>query len=313
MEWDEPSQSYRLNESASIFTEYTGPVSWCKESAQDKANREALNNAQTGATLNYYNKTLPWEQNMAQSQLDLQKQQTTAQMGFQNQYLQQQQQQFATYNDLMQKAYAKQSGISDQVTASMTPFLGGERGFSPSMMSTLNTQGMSNINSGYASAADSLKAQLLAHGEGGGGLPLSGTAIGNMANLQAGRANAVAGMRNTNQLTSDQQAQLNMFRAAGVMQGTAGQDASMFGTAAGAGSTALSGFGNMAGGLAGSIPTPGQSSLGAPTMATNPNTYQTPMWESMLGKVGSAALGGAGTLMTGGMQNWFPSLAPPSQ
>lgn len=300
--WDEASRSYVLDEAACAFYEYAGPLAGCKESDQEKQNRIALENAQTQAANAVYAQ-IPWQQNMAKQQMDLYNQQLQAQMGYQNKALTMEQQQNQAQLDMMNKVFGQYQTTANTVNTAMTPYLSGTMGFSPGEMTTLNTLGMGNIASGYADANTALKAQLLAHGEGGDNAPLSGGAVDNMALLQAQKANAVAGMRNTNQLANYRQALQNQFQAAGIMSGQAGQEAGLTSSMTGAANTSAGNFGSLASRYA----TPPVAQMpGMPAMVAPPKPPG--FWSSLGQSLVPGVLGAAGTAMTGGLEQAFPSM-----
>lgn len=304
--WDDNIQRYVLDESATTYRHYIGLYDACKESEAEKQQRIALQNAQTQAAQSYY-QTLPWQQDMAKQQMDLYNKQMTAQIGFQNTYMQQQQDQFKQYMDLMNKSYAGQQKIQGQVSDTMAPYLTKEgQGYTPGQMTALNTQGMSQVAGGYADAEANLRAQLLAHGE-TGSQPMGGNAIGNIAELQAGLANQTSGMRNTNLLSSYNQALTNKFNAAGAMMGISGQLGQDMGLGASGSSGALGGYGSMASRYASP---PVAQMPGAPAMLAP----QKPpgFWSGLMSSFAPALGAGAASFGLGGLSNMFSSWMKPN-
>lgn len=281
---------------------YPSYAGLCKESEQEKQNRIALENAQTQAAQAYY-QTLPWQQDMAKQQMDLYNKQMQAQIGFQNTYLSQQQDQFKQYMDLLHQSYAGQQKLQGQVTSAMSPYLTGDIGYTDAQMKALNTQGMSQIASGYSDAESNLRAALLAHGE-GGDQPYSGTAVTNLAELQSALANQTSGMRNSNLLSSYNQALQNKFAAANAIMSVSGQLGQDLGIGAQGSQSALSGYGNVASRYA----TPPVAMMpGAPAMLAPPKPpgFWSGLASSFLPSLGSGlatfGLGGVSGLFS----NWF--------
>jgi hypothetical protein len=308
--WDENEHQVEIDLSRSAwFDDYRGPVASCKESSAEKANRVALQGAQTNAALQYYNVQLPWERQMATQQMDLYNTTTQKQLGMEDKYMSQQQDQYKQYMQLMNQQFGKQNALSDTVTAAMTPYLSKEGvGYTPEQMTALNNQAMSQTAGGYGDASAALKQMLLAHGEGGAN-PYGGTAFDNMALLQSRLADTTAGIRNTNQLGSIQQALQNRFQAAGVVGNMAGQSAGIGTSAMGAGDSALAGYGAGANNYA---VRPLQPMPGAPQMTVNPNTQTPGFWEKMgNGLIGglsqgvSSFIGGAATGGLGAFTSWL--------
>lgn len=300
--WDAKRKRYYVDESASTFEHYIGLVDACKESDAEKQQRQQLEAAQTQAAQGYYNQ-LPWQQNMAQQQMDLYNKQMQAQIGFQNQYMQQQQDQYKQYMSLLTDSEARQKGIQDQVTGAMSPYLQGNGiGYTPGQMTALNTQGMSQTAAGYSDAESNLRAALLAHGE-GGGQPLSGEAIGNMAELQAGLANQTSSMRNNNLLSSYNQALTNKFNAAGVMGNVASQVGTNIGIGATGTNAATAGFGQGANRYA---VAPVAQMPGAPSMLAPQKPPD--FWSGLMSSFAPAIGSGLASFGLGGLTG----LVPPS-
>lgn len=299
--YDWTDTGYVLNESASTFEHYIGLVDVCKESAAEKSQREQLQAAQTQAAQSYYN-TLPWQQSMAQQQMDLYNKQMQSQIGYQNQALAQSKDQFNQYMALLNTSEAGQKAIQDKVTGAMSSYLTGNIGYSDEQMRALNNQAMTQIAGGYQDASSNLKAQLLAHGEGGSN-PYSGTAITNMAALQSSLANQTSGMRNTNLLSSMNQALTNKFNAAGAMMGVAGQQGQNISSAISGGNAANSAFGSEASRYA----TPPVAQMpGAPAMLAP----QKPpgFWSGLTSSFASGLGGGLSAGLTGGIGTGLSTL-----
>jgi hypothetical protein len=221
--------------------------------------------------------------------------QMQSQIGFQNQYMQQQQDQYKQYMSLLTDSEGRQKAIQDQVTGAMSPYLSGNIGYTPEQMKALNTQGMAQTSQGYDSAESNLRAALLAHGE-GGGQPLSGEAIGNMAELQAGLANQTSSMRNSNLLSSYNQALTNKFNAANAMMGVGSQIGSNIGIGATGTNAATAGFGQGAQSYA---IAPVAQMPGAPSMlAPKP---QPGFWSGLAGSFASGLGGGLASFGLGGL------------
>lgn len=285
---------YALDELASTFDYYIGLLDACKESDAEKQQRTQLEAAQTQAAQGYYNQ-LPWQQSMAQQQMDLYNKQMQAQIGFQNQYMQQQQDQYKQYMALMTDSESRQKALQGTVTDAMSPYLKGDIGYSDAQMKALNTQGMSQTAAGYSDAESNLRAALLAHGE-GGGQPLSGEAIGNMAELQAGLANQTSSMRNSNLLSSYNQALANKFNAAGVLGNVASQVGTNIGIGATGTNAATAGFGQGANSYA---VAPVAQMPGAPaTLAPKP---QPGFWSGLASSFANGLGGGLASFGLGGL------------
>jgi hypothetical protein len=297
---------YVTDFSRSIWIDnYAGPVALCKETAAEKQSRIALEQSQTQAAQNYYNVDLPWQRQMQQQQMDTYNQQLKAQQQFQDKYLAQSQDQYNTQMQFMKDAYAQEQARVAPITAAMSPYLTGDVGYTADQMKALNNQGMTQLAGGYDDAYSQMRAALLRSGE-GAGQPMSGVGNTNVAELQAGMANATAGMRNTNLLSSYNQALVNKFNAAGAMMGTAQLAGQNFGTSTGGSQAALQGYGSMASQYA---QTPYMPQVSTPQMLAPPKP---PGFWSQLGST-LAGVGGqvAGIGIGGGLANMFGSWMKP--
>jgi hypothetical protein len=298
---------YVTDFSRSIWIDnYAGPVALCKETAAEKQSRIALEQSQTAAAQNYYQKDLPWQRQMQEQAMATYNEQLKAQTEFQNRYLAQSQDQYKTQMQFMKDAYAQEQARVAPITAAMTPYLSGDVGYTADQMKALNNQGMTQLSTGYDDAYSQMRAALLRSGE-GAGQPMSGVGNTNVAELQAGMANATAGMRNTNLLSSYNQALANKFNAAGAMMGTAQLAGQNFGVSTGGSEAALQGYGNMARGYA---QTPFMPQVSTPQMLAPPKP---PGFWSQLGstlagvggQVAGAALGGGVAQGLGGFTSWL--------
>jgi hypothetical protein len=301
---------YVTDFSRSIWIDnYAGKAALCKETAAEKQSRIALEQSQTAAAQNYYQKDLPWQRQMQEQAMATYNEQLKAQTEFQNRYLAQSQDQYKTQMQFMKDAYAQEQARVAPITAAMTPYLSGDVGYTADQMKALNNQGMTQLSSGYDDAYSQMRAALLRGGE-GGDQPMSGPGATNVAELQAGLANATAGMRNTNLLSSYNQALVNKFNAAGAMMGTASLAGQNFGTSTSGTQAALQGYGSMASQYA---QNPVMPQVSRPEMLAPPKPPG--FWSQLGGTLASTAGSAVGSMFGagagGGLASMFGSWMKP--
>lgn len=151
----------------------------------------------------------------------------------------QQTQQLDLQNSLQQQQLNQQNATLDSVKNSLAPYLGGTQGFSPALLSALNSQALDQNASQYNSAGNQVRQALLARGE-TGQTGLSGTGVAGIAGLLSGKASDAANALRTNQIASAQQALTNQFNANSILSGNANTLAGNVGTFGGGASSALS-------------------------------------------------------------------------
>lgn len=200
--------------------DHAGPWSLCKESSAEKQRRQRMEDLQFTGAQDYYTKDVPFQRDMAQKQFDAYQRQAAQQEQYQQQALAMQKSQFDQYSQMMKDALAKQYAATDPVVASMTPYLSGNVGFDDTTLRTMTDQGLSQVFGGYDDANAALKSRMLAMG---GGMPMSGSDVRGMAELEGGLANSVAGTRNNIALENARQMLLNKFNAGGVIMGAGAQ------------------------------------------------------------------------------------------
>jgi len=180
--------------------------------------------------------------------------------------------QLNTQNQLQSQAQNSENQLLQQNNAALSPYLTGNKGFTPEQLAALNSQALGQNASKYNQATQQTNQQLAARGEGLGNMPSSGVAATGYGNLQAAKAGDLADSLRTVTLNNAQQALANKFNAASVLSGNAQTYAGNVGT-----------YGSGA-----------SNALGDLTQA------QSNTWQSQFGKAAGSAVGGAAGAFTGG-------------
>lgn len=284
------------------FDFYAGPWLLCKESSEEKARRQKLEDLDYQNKVTYSTVDLPFQRQMAQQQQQNYMADSAAQREFERQYLAMQQGQFKTQNEMAKEALARQYGVIDPVVASMKPYLEGNVGFDPNTLNLMNDESMSQISGGYDDANAMLKARILAQS---GGMPLGGPEIGRMAELESGLANSTSTARRNISLENARQMLTNKFNAGGVIMGAGAQFGGNVGTGTSAAGAAAGGYGAGASGYG----------AGAPVMSTPgmPTTMAPPKPPGFWSSFGKTLLGAGVQTGLGMLGGWAGGMGASSQ
>lgn len=142
-------------------------------------------------------------------------------------------------NQLQAQQQAKQNAIIDQNNTALSPYLSGNKGYTPEQLSALNSQALDQNAQRYGQAATQTNANLAARGE-NGMTPLSGVGANGYANLQSAKAGDLSDALRTVTLNNAQQGLTNQFNAASVLGGNAQTLAGNVGTYGSGAGNALS-------------------------------------------------------------------------
>ncbi len=150
----------------------------------------------------------------------------------------QQQQELA----MQQSAFQTQQAQLAQLQKSLSPYLSGTIGFSPSAMAGMTSQFLNSNNQTFNQAGQQVRSALAARGSGTGQLPVGGDYTRGIAGLLSGKAQSQSGGLLGLQVQNQQQALQNQFNAANVLSGNAATLTGTQGVAGSAASSALNSF-----------------------------------------------------------------------
>lgn len=301
-----------------VCEEYFGPVDLLKESAADKRAREQANALNAQAMSNYINVDAPFQRQMAAqaaaqnaAMIGVYQRQIASEEAQTNKYIAMATQQFNTQTQMAKEALAKQYGIIDPVVAAMKPYMSGTVGFGDKQMKLMQDASMQDIAGGYADAAGTTRAALLARG--GDNMPVGGDYARGNAELEGGMANQVSNARRQISLEDAKQMLLNQFNAAGITMGAGAAVGANYGTATAAAGNALGQVGQGVSNIQSASPViQSTQGPGQPSFMPMPTPKPAGFWSGFGTKLlGLGATAGVGAL-TGGLSSLFMGQKQPA-
>ena len=176
------------------------------------------------------------------------------------------QQQLNEQNSLQNQAFTAQMNELNSLKSSLSGYLSGNQGFTPSQLATMQSQAINQNSAKYNQAGQAVRSALQSRGMSGGQVPVGGSYTSGIASLEGAKASDLSNSLNTINLANSQQAIANQFNAASVLSGNANTLSSPISTFGSGANNALSNyvqaqqstFGNMfaktlGGGLGGAI------------------------------------------------------------
>jgi hypothetical protein len=145
-------------------------------------------------------------------------------------------------NQLQQEAFNAQMSTLNSLKSSLSGYLSGTQGFTPSQLATMRTQALNQNSANYNSAGNAVRQALASRGMGGGAVPSGGSYVQGISTLEGAKANDQSNAMNTINLQNSQQALNNQFNAASILSGNAATLSSPVSTFGSGANNALSNY-----------------------------------------------------------------------
>lgn len=144
---------------------------------------------------------------------------------------------------MQKQAFDAQQARLTQLQNAFQGYTSGQgQGFSPQMLTALNTQALNQNAGAFNSAGAQVRSALAARGSGVGNLPVGGDYVRGIAGLQGARASDLASQLNNIRLQNAQQALVNRFNAGNLLSGNAATLTGTQGVAGAGASSALDSY-----------------------------------------------------------------------
>lgn len=144
--------------------------------------------------------------------------------------------------NMQTQAFKTQQSQLKSLQQSFSPYLSGNKGFSPQAMAAMQSQFLNSNNSTYNQAGQMVRSALGARGEGTGANPVGGNYAAGLSNLLGAKAGSQSQGLLGLQVTNQQQALQNQFNAGNILSGNAATLTGTQGVAGSAASSALNSY-----------------------------------------------------------------------